>query len=212
MSAPYDDVAGLVLAAGTSRRLGRPKQLLPYAGSTLLDRTLTQARSVGFGQLVVTLGGAEAEVREIVDLSGTEVVSNPAPTQGCSSSIAAALPTLRPEIAGLVLMLGDQPGLSPATVHRLVMQRGSDPIAVCEYDDGVGHPFWFARSLFGELAQLHGDKGVWKLIESGRHGVRRVAISGPVPLDVDTDEDYQRLVASAAEADEPGEPGEPEHG
>jgi molybdenum cofactor cytidylyltransferase len=70
-------------------------------------------------------------------------------------------------------------------------------IRVCRYTDGVGHPFWFSRNMFGEISRLHGDKGVWKLIESGRYEVGELRIDGPVPLDVDTWEDYQRLLATA---------------
>jgi molybdenum cofactor cytidylyltransferase len=69
------------------------------------------------------------------------------------------------------------------------------PIAVCRYRDGIGHPFWFARSVFPQLAELHGDKGVWKLIESGRHAVVEVAVDTAVPADVDTWADYERLLA-----------------
>jgi molybdenum cofactor cytidylyltransferase len=69
-------VTGLVLGAGGSKRLGRPKQLLPYGDKTLLDHTLATARECHFDQLVVPIGGAAAEVRERVDLSGAEVVVN----------------------------------------------------------------------------------------------------------------------------------------
>lgn len=69
-------------------------------------------------------------------------------------------------------------------------------IMVCRYADGVGHPFWFSRTVFGELARLHGDKGVWKLVHSGRHPVRELAVDGCVPLDVDTWDDYRRLLES----------------
>ena len=69
-------VTGLVLAAGSSSRLGQPKQLLPYRGTTLLDATLGIARACGFDQLLVTIGGASEEVRRRVDFSGTQVVEN----------------------------------------------------------------------------------------------------------------------------------------
>jgi molybdenum cofactor cytidylyltransferase len=97
----------------------------------------------------------------------------------------------------LVLLLGDQPGVTPATVRALLAGRGDAPLAVCRYDDGRGHPFAFARSTFGELAALHGDKGVWRLLD--RHGpaVAEVAVDGPVPLDVDTADDYAAVLAAA---------------
>src|SRR6476619_5591982 len=87
-------VTGLVLAAGGSRRLGRPKQLLPYRGATLLDAVLAAARECRFDQLLVALGGASEEVRGAVDLGGADVVVNDAYGSGCSSSIAAAVGAL----------------------------------------------------------------------------------------------------------------------
>jgi len=96
---------------------------------------------------------------------------------------------------GLVLLLGDQPGVTPATTRRLIDGAATSPLGVCRYADGRGHPFWFRRDVFGDLVTLHGDKAVWKLLESGRYDVTEVAIDGPVPLDVDTWEDYEALLA-----------------
>ncbi len=189
-------VGCLVLAAGSSRRLGQPKQLLPYHGRPLLDAVLDTARSVGADQLVVALGGAGDEVRERVDLTGVEVADNPAFSTGCSSSIAAAVPALRPDTDVLVLLLGDQPGVSAETVHRLLAGRGDAPLAVCRYDDGVGHPFAFDRQVLPDLLRLHGDKAVWKLLDQRAAEVVEVRIDGLVPLDVDTWEDYERLLSS----------------
>jgi molybdenum cofactor cytidylyltransferase len=188
-------VTGLVLAAGSSTRLGRPKQLLPYQGTTLLDATLTVARACGFDQLLVTVGGAAAQVKRTVDFTGLEVVDNEAFTTGCSSSISAALKVVDERSGGLVLMLGDQPGVRPATVRRLVRECEQSPLGVCHYADGRGHPFWFHRDVFGDLEALHGDKAVWKLLESGRYDVTDVTTDGAVPLDVDTWDDYQGLLA-----------------
>src|SRR3954447_11021082 len=109
-SMPDPFVAGLVLAAGGSSRLGQPKQLLPYLGTTLLGNVVATARDCGFDQLVVALGAAADEVRSHVDLTGAEVVLNEGFGAGCSSSIAAALPAIDPRCQTLVLMLGDQPG------------------------------------------------------------------------------------------------------
>jgi hypothetical protein len=77
--------------------------------------------------------------------------------------------------------------------------RGAD--RACGYSNGRGHPLAFARSTFSELAVLHGDRGVWKLLDGAGDDVVDVAIPGPVPLDVDTWEDYQKILAAA---DAPG--------
>jgi molybdenum cofactor cytidylyltransferase len=191
-------VAGLVLAAGGSARLGRPKQLLPYRGTTLLDWVLRTARGCRFDQLVVALGGAAPAIRSAVDLGGADVVVNEEYESGCSSSIAAALAALDARCDLLVLLLGDQPGVTATTVRRLVAERGEATLAVCRYEDGRGHPFAFARPAFGDLAALHGDKGVWKLLDRRSADVREVYAAGQVPPDVDTWDDYEAVLAAAA--------------
>ena len=189
-------VTGLVLGAGGSQRLGRPKQLLPYRDGTLLGHVVGVARTCPLHQLVLALGGAAEEVREHVDLQGAEVVVNDAYGEGCSSSIAAALAVVDPRCDVVVLMLGDQPGVAADTVAALLAGRGGAELAVCRYDDGRGHPIAFARSVFGDLADLHGDKGVWRLLDRGGDAVAEVRVPGPIPLDVDTPEDYEAVLVA----------------
>ena len=185
-------ITGLVLAAGGSRRLGRPKQLLPFGGGTLLGHVVDVARACPFDQLVVAIGGAAEAVRTGVDLRGADVVVNDGYGSGCASSIAAALEVVRGDV--LVLMLGDQPGVTAATVRALLAGRGAAPLAICRYDDGRGHPIAFGRERFGALSALHGDKGVWKLVDRGP--TVDVPVPGPIPLDVDTEADYEAVLAA----------------
>jgi molybdenum cofactor cytidylyltransferase len=191
-------VTGLVLAAGGSRRLGEPKQLLPYGSSTLLDHALETARASGFDQLIVALGGSSAEIHRKVDLSGADVVENPEFGEGCSSSIAAGLSAIDPRSELMVLMLGDQPGVTPANVRALI--AGCDEgtvLAACLYDDGRGHPLAFGRQVFGDLLELHGDKAVWKLIDRRPDDVVEVRVPGPIPRDIDTRGDYEAVLAES---------------
>ena len=183
-------VTGLVLAAGGSSRLGRPKQLLPFGSRTLLGHVLGVARQCRFDQSLCVLGGGSQDVRDQVDLSGFDVVENPAFGEGCSSSIAAALGAIDRRADLLVLMLGDQPGVTAASTAALIAGRGDAEVAACLYDDGRGHPLAFARSVFGELAALHGDKGVWKLMDRVGEAVADVRVPGPIPPDINTWDDY----------------------
>jgi molybdenum cofactor cytidylyltransferase len=189
-----------VLGAGGSTRLGRPKQLLSYGDGTLLGHVVGVARACRLQQTIVAIGGSADEVREAVDLGGTDVVVNNAYGEGCSSSIAAALDAVDRRCDVLILMLGDQPGVTADTVATLLAGRGDAPLAVCNYENGDGHPIALARSVFGELADLHGDKGVWRLLDQRSDEVARVPISGPIPLDVDTPEDYQAVLDARAVA------------
>jgi molybdenum cofactor cytidylyltransferase len=202
MSRPPADtfVTGLVLGAGGSKRLGAPKQLLAYGQSTLLGHVVGVARGCRFQQTIVAIGGSADDVREGVDLAGAEVVVNDEYGAGCSSSIAAALAAVDPRCDVLVLMLGDQPGVTADTVAALLAGRGDAPLAVCRYDDGPGHPIAFARSVFPALADLHGDKGVWRLLDQRAADVAAVPIAGPIPRDVDTPEDYRAVLEALTAA------------
>jgi molybdenum cofactor cytidylyltransferase len=177
-------VTGLVLAAGGSKRLGQPKQLLPFGETTLLDHVLSVARRCPFDQALCVIGGGGPEVRGVVDLDGFEVLDNPAFGEGDE----------RADV--LVLMLGDQPGITPEAVAALIAGRGDADLAACAYEDGRGHPFAFSRAVFGDLATLHGDKGVWKLMDRAGEAVVDVPVSGAIPLDVDTWEDYEAVLAT----------------
>ncbi|GAW47732.1 MULTISPECIES: nucleotidyltransferase family protein [unclassified Nocardioides] len=185
--------AAVVLAAGGSRRLGHPKQLLSYRGTTLLDVTLGTVRAAGLEQVVVALGGAAEEVRAQVDLRGLDVVLNHDFGDGCATSIRSALAAVRDDADGVVLLLGDQPGVSADSIAALVSAAGDHAVGVCAYDDGLGHPLWFHRSMFDTLTALHGDKAVWKLVDAGED-VLTVRVHGDIPPDVDTWADYEALL------------------
>jgi molybdenum cofactor cytidylyltransferase len=190
-------VAAVVLAAGASRRLGQPKQVLALDGRTVLDATLDVARSSACDPVVVVLGGAADAVRSEVGLEGVQVVENHEFGDGCSTSVRTALEALPDSVTGIVLMLGDQPRVRVETVQELEAAAHEHDVGVCHYDDGLGHPLWFHRRMFSALESMHGDKAVWKLVDAEAEGadVVRVRIEGPVPRDIDTWDDYEAVLA-----------------
>ena len=123
------------------------------------------------------------------------MVVNDAYGAGCSSSIAAALAVVDPRCEVLVLMLGDQPGVTAETVAALLAGRGDAPLAVCRYDDGRGHPIAFARSVFPRSPICTATRACGACSTSARDEVVEVPIAGPIPLDVDTPEDYEAVLA-----------------
>lgn len=190
---------GLVLGAGASRRMGQPKQLLPYRGKPLLQSAVDNALDAEFTQVVVAIGGAASEVRASIDFGAAVVVDNVRFTTGCSSSIVAALDVVDANARGIVLLLGDQPDVATSTMNRFIADADG-PIAVSRYADGRGHPLWFGREIFDDLRKLQGDKAVWKLLESGRYPVEEIVVDGLVPGDVDTWDDYRKLLVSESDS------------
>ncbi len=197
MSAP---VCGLVLAAGSSRRLGQPKQLLPYRGTILVDwvvRTVAAASSLE--HVTVVIGGASAEVRPQLTLGRAQVVENPDYEDGCSASYQTGLAALHPKAAAVVVTLGDQPGVETADIDRLVAEwrRTDARIMAVSYQGERGHPLLFSRKLFDLLHELHGDKAAWKILDRHRDWIHDVEVDRPLPRDVDTWQDYQAVRADS---------------
>jgi molybdenum cofactor cytidylyltransferase len=163
-------VSGLVLAPegegrqGSSRRLG------------LLRRVLATARSCRFDQLLVAAGGVAAAATGL-DLAGADLVPDAAAKEGWASSIVEALGSLDPRTDVLVLMLGDQAGVTPATVQTLLDGMGLAALAACGYPSGRGHPLAIRRDAIGELSGLDGDAGVWELLERHADAVVDVPVA-----------------------------------
>ena len=192
-------VSGLVLAAGASTRLGRPKQLLPFGTTTLLGQVIAEARAASaLDEVVVVIGGAATEVRRRVDLAGAKVVENPEFTQGCSSSYRTGLGALDPRAQAVTVLLGDQPGVDRTVIDTVVdeWRRTQDRILLASYRTREGHPLVFARALFDQLVGLQGDKAAWKIVDAHREWIRAVPVDRPHPRDVNTWAEYEDLLRS----------------
>ncbi len=196
-------ISGLILGAGASQRLGRPKQLLPFAGNTLLGWVVAQAeRAAGLDELVVVLGRAADQIRQRVDFGAAKVVENPVFGEGCASSYCAGIAALNPRSEAIIIILGDQPGIEPEVIDRVaeVWRQGVRQIALCSYRGHKGHPMLFGRPLFDQLVRLHGDKAAWKLVDANPDLVQEIEFDLPLPEDINTCDDFERLEGTGESA------------
>jgi molybdenum cofactor cytidylyltransferase len=193
-------VSGLILAAGSSRRLGQPKQLLPYQGTILLDWTLAQAAAAhGLDEVIVVLGQAADEIRPRLQASRAKVLLSQTFTEGCSGSYKTGIGTLDARADAVMVLLGDQPGVDTTIIDQVAADwrtRGGS-IALTSYRGRHGHPMVFASTLFERLLQLQGDKAAWKILDAHPDWVRHVELDRAFPADVDTWQDYEALLRSS---------------
>ena len=190
-------VSALVLAAGASSRLGRPKQLLPFGATTLLGRVVSEARTAAaLDEIVVVIGGAAEQVRRNVELVGVTVVENPQFHEGCGASYRTGIAAVDPRAEAVAVLLGDQPGIEARVIDSVVgaWRRTRDRIMLASYRGWDGHPLVFAQALFPLLAALRGDKAAWKIVDTHRDWVCPVPVDRPHPRDINTWEEYQALL------------------
>ena len=190
-------VSGIILAAGTSSRLGRPKQLLDLGGEPLLRHTVRNARESGLHEVILVLGSRADEVAKAVgELSQWTVINRDFAT-GQSTSLVAGLAAASPEADGVLVLLGDQPLVSTSAIDRLVgeYQAHRAPIVQAAFDGNPGNPVLFDRSLFPELSGVTGDEGARSVVRRFRDEVALVEVGDVADVfDVDTEADYARLV------------------
>ena len=191
-------LSALVLAAGGSRRLGQPKQLLVFNGETLMARALRLASEAGMAPVFAVLGAQHELISSSVDLSDAVVVINKDWLQGISTSIVTGLRAVAeqaPESKGVLLLGCDQPRLSLNHLRELARafsEHNGEAIVASEYKGTRGIPAIFPQSAFSGLLMLRGDRGARALIESAPCPVVSVCFEGG-ELDIDSPQDLEQL-------------------
>lgn len=201
-------IAAVVLAAGGSTRLGRPKQLLPLGDHPLLAYVLHCVRHTSADRRYIVLGHAASEIESAVDLSGFEILRNPDYSYGQSTSVRVAVETLRHDVSAAIFVLGDQPLLAPDVIDNLANSYRESPAPIIQprFAEGPGNPVLIDHSLFEELSLLVGDTGARPILRQQQELIRYIDVtSHHRPADVDTWEDYELLKKHYAESDMVGD-------
>ena len=200
---PMENLGVVILGAGASSRMGRPKLLLPWRDTTVIGAILRQWRELGAGQIVVVHRPDDAPLAaelDRLDHPRAYRIENPQPERGMFSSIvcAANWPGWKKEIASWAIALGDQPHLNPATLRELLEFSAQNPDAICQPEFGghTRHPVILQRAAFAELKSSLAAtlKDFLKHIRLPR--VQCAMTDAGLALDMDTPEDYKHLKVS----------------
>jgi molybdenum cofactor cytidylyltransferase len=195
-------IAAVVLAAGSSRRMGRPKLTLELGGKSLIERTVERAESAGLGEIVVVTGPETPSIKQALAGARARLVYNPDHLTGMAGSLRIGLQAVSPETEAVVVLLGDQPFQDHTVIERLVETYRSTgkPIVVPRYAGRRGTPVLFERTLFAELTLQEGDQGGRAVIEADPGRVATVDFETALPQrDLDTWDDYLAARAELGE-------------
>jgi molybdenum cofactor cytidylyltransferase len=188
----------IILAAGESKRLGNPKQLLSFDGNTLLARVAQTACNTNLYPVIAVLGANAEMIMTTLNKPSIHVVKNDNWKEGMASSIRIGLTSmleLSPQIDGIMMLVCDQPYLHQDVIKALIdaQHHSGLPVAAASYGGKLGTPALFQKSLFTDLMSLSGDTGARKILEHNREYI--VAVDFEMgAVDIDTQEDYERLL------------------
>ncbi|MGM9478989.1 nucleotidyltransferase family protein [Pedobacter sp. GSP4] len=188
----------IILAAGKSSRLGRPKQLLSYKGKTLLQNVIDGALKTSCSPIVVVLGANSDEILEQHNNKNIHFIVNPLWENGMASSIVAGLSAvvnLDPYPANIIIAVADQAFITELTFNNLIEKKKSTGkgIIASAYQQTLGTPVLFTKDYFEALLSLEGSSGAKKIVKQYPADVESVAFELGY-VDIDTETDYINLI------------------
>jgi CTP:molybdopterin cytidylyltransferase MocA len=203
-------IAGLILAAGGSVRMGRPKIGLDVGGRAMLTRVADAALAAGLQDVVVVIAGADgtgsdamlrlpADARAAIGAlgatHGVRVVQNPQSTTGQASSLRVGLRAMRPEADAAIVLLADQPTIRADAIRAVAaaFDPAAQPVIQASYGGVPSHPTLLARTIWLDVAELEGDEGARRMIADHPEWRSLVEVGGEPPMDVDTPDDLRGI-------------------
>ena len=199
-------IAAVVLAAGLSRRMGQAKLLMPVAGRAIVRHAVEGVLAGGVDSVWVVTGPDGGPIEAALAGLDVQIVVNPAPEEGQAGSVRAGIAALPAPVDTALIALGDQPALEPSIIPALLAARRTStrPIVAPRYRDGQGNPVVFKREIFPELLRLTGDQGARPVIQKEPARVEWVELDLPMPPDVDTPADYEKIRAKLRAGNQTG--------
>jgi len=187
-------VSAILLAAGESKRMDKPKQLMPLGKTTILEQTIDNLLGSRVSEVIVVLGYRAEEVMKKIAVKPIKITINPAYHRGMSTSIVTGLNSVDDRAQAVMLALADQPFIDSPTINRLIAEflSHNKGIAIPVYRGRRGHPVIFAIKYKEELLELTGDVGGRQIIRQHPDDILEVAVnSESIITDIDTTSDYQ---------------------
>lgn len=191
-------IAGIVLAAGASMRMGEPKQLLRYRGRTLLNHVIATAEASRLDHVVVVTGANAQAVEDSIEAERATVVHNPDFQMANMASVVVGASSVDAE--AFLTLPADMPGISAEVIDAVIDCWAAQApwAALTEYEDRPGHPYLLSQAALDEAADVEGPKVLWRMLahdDSGR--VTRVTVAQSAPRDINTPEDFEALLAES---------------
>jgi molybdenum cofactor cytidylyltransferase len=185
-------IAAIVLAAGKSERMGKPKALLPFRGRTFLENILAAIANSSLAPTVVVVGHHQQEIERALKLQGS--VFNPDYEMGMITSIQAGIRSLPAGIDGAMLFLVDHPLVEAETIEALVAMFRTGLIVLPTYEGRRGHPVLFSAEVLKEILALDSTQGANIVVRKDPERIVEVPLDTPgILVDIDTPEQFQRL-------------------
>ncbi len=197
-------VAGVLLAGGTSSRMGRNKLLLELDGEPLLHRAARQALAAGLSPVVVVLGHEAERARAALGELACATVVNPRYEEGIVTSLRAGLDALPPSASAAIVQLADMPFVTAEMLAALVTRYRATtaPLVISDYEGVVAPPMLYDRTLFAELAAMDDGRCGKQVVQRHRHEAEVLAWPAVALADVDVPEDAARLHAHDPSGDD----------
>ncbi|MBW8041293.1 MAG: nucleotidyltransferase family protein [Planctomycetes bacterium] len=187
-------INAIILAAGRSKRMGKPKPLLRFNDTTFLEHIISVLRASDVDRITVVLGSEAETIKQSADLSGTSIVINKDYQKGQLSSLTAALKHTPPETEAILVCLVDNPFITEEVVGKIIrkFRETNNPIIVPVFNKKRGHPALFSRSLFNELLNAPEEQGARYVLHSNEEKILELEVSeSGISIGIDTPDDYK---------------------